>query len=160
MTTAATPKPSRRHDAGHTLVEVIVASTLFVAFVVGLYNASAIFFALLDVQTDRTRILIEMNVTRSRVIADARGISSVACAGSDVLELTTDGGGPITVVEYKSDGKHLVRWDSGENKNYFVADHVPSIECEPLDGSDGVTVKMIFGEAPDVFALHVDLLDL
>lgn len=160
MTAAATPRPARRRDAGHTLIEVIVASTLFVAFIVGLYNASTIFFSLLDVQTDRTRILIEMNVTRSSMIADARGVSSVACAGSDVLELTTDAGGPITVVEYKSDGEHLVRWDSGENKNYFVADHVPSVECEALGGDDGVTVKMVFGKAPDVFALHVDLLDL
>lgn len=160
MTTTSTPRRSWRHDAGHTLVEVMVASALFVAFVAGVYNASAILFSLLDVQTDRTKLLIEMNVTRSRVIADARGVSSVACAGSEVLELTTDGGGPITVIEYKSDGEHLVRWDSGENKNYFVADHVASVECQQLGGDDGVTVKMVFGETPDVFALHVDLLDL
>jgi hypothetical protein len=160
MSVRPTPKTFRRRDAGHTLVEVIVASTLFVAFIVGLYDASAVFFSLIDVQSDRTDMLLEMNVTRSSIISDARGVSSVACAGSDVLELTTDSGGPTTVVEYKSDGEHLVRWDSGENKNYYVADHVASVECASLGGSDGVTVKMIFGEDPDVFALHVDLLDL
>lgn len=160
MSARARSKALRGREAGHTLVEVIVASTLFVAFIVGLYDASTIFFSLMDVQSDRTDMLLEMNITRSRIISDARGVSSVACAGSDVLELTTDSGGPITVIEYKSDGEHLVRWDSGENKNYFVADHVASVECESLGGSDGVTVKMTFGEDPDVFALHVDLLDL
>jgi len=109
-------------------------------------------------QSDRTDVLTDLNVARSRLIADARGVSSVACTSSDVLELTTIAGGPVTTVEYKSDGTHLVRWSSAENKNYYVADHVPSVACESTDG--GVSVKLVFGEAPDVFALRVDLLEL
>jgi hypothetical protein len=153
-----TGRSARRRDAGHTLIEVIVAGTLFVAFIAGLYGASAQFYSLLDIQTDRTDVLTDMNVARSRLIADARGVTSVACAGSDVLELTTVAGGPVTTIEYKSDGTHLVRWDSAENKNYFVADHVPSVECDTIGG--GISVKLVFGEAPDVFALRVDLLEL
>ena len=149
----------RRSSSGHTLIEVMVASTLFVVFIVGLYDASAQFFSLLDVQTGRTNLLMEMNVARSRLIADARNVSSVTCVGSGVLELTTVGGGPPTTIEYKSDGEHLVRWSSGENKDYYVADNVALVECDDL-GSGNVTVKLVFGEAPDVFALHVDLLEL
>ena len=145
---------ARRKNAGHTLIEVMVASTLFVVFIAGLYNASGQFYALVDVQTERTDMLMEMNVARSRMIADARGVTTVACSAPGVLELTSVGG----IVEYKSDGEHLVRWESTENKDYYVADHVATIECEPTGA--GVTVKLVFGDEPDVFALHVDLLEL
>lgn len=154
-----TVRPSHRSNSGHTLIEVMVASTLFVVFIVGLYDASAQFFSLLDVQTGRTDLLMEMNVARSRLISDARDVSSVTCVGSGVLELTTVGGGPPTTIEYKSDGEHLVRWSSGENKDYYVADNVALVECDDLGGGN-VTVKLVFGEAPDVFALHIDLLEL
>jgi type II secretory pathway component PulJ len=147
-----------RRSAGHTLIEVMVASTLFVVFIVGLYDASGQFYQLMDVQTERTDLLMEMNVARSRMIADARGVSTVTCSAPGVLELRTNGGGPPTIVEYKSDGEHLVRWESAENKDYFVSDSVASVECDDFGG--GVSVKLVFGAAPDVFALHVDLLEL
>jgi type II secretory pathway component PulJ len=145
----------RRGTAGHTLIEVMVASTLFVTFVAGLYEATGQFYSLVDVQSERTDMLMEMNVARSRMIADARGVTTVTCTGPGVLELST----PLAIVEYKSDGEHLVRWESTENKDYFVADHVALVECEDLGGGS-VTVKVVFGDDPDVFALHVDLLEL
>ena len=154
------PRACPRSEAGFTIIEVVVASTLFVAFVTGIYSGSAQFFSLLDIQTDRMDVLTEMSVVRTRIIADARSISSAACNGSDVLELTTVGGGPPVTIEYKTDGEHLVRWDSADNKDYYVADHLGSIECDSVGGGSGVTVKLVFGEDPDAVALHVDLLEL
>jgi len=152
------PHDAGRRDgqSGHTLIEVLVASTIFVIFVAGLYGATGVLFSLLDIQRDRTGTLVAMNVVRSRVVADARGATSVSCAGSNTLELATIGG----AVEYSSDGAHLVRWESVGNKDYFVADGISGIQCQVLGGGAGVEVSMTFGEAPDQFALHVSLLEL
>jgi hypothetical protein len=151
----ATHSPER----GHTLLEVAVAATLFVLFVVGLYSTSSIFLSLLDVQKHRTEALTAMGVARSRIVSDARGVSSAACAGSDTLELRTTGGGPPYIVEYSSDGERLLRWVSDQNKTYWVADGVGAVECSSL-GSDGVDLSVTFGRIEDRFALHVSLLDL
>ena len=151
---SARPRHARRKNSGHTLIEVIVASTLFVVFIAGLYDASGQFYALVDVQTERTDMLMEMNVARSRMIADARGVTTVACSAPGILELTSVGG----TVEYKSDGEHLVRWESTENKDYYVADHVATVECDQTGA--GVSVKLVFGDDPDIFALHINLLEL
>jgi hypothetical protein len=148
-----------RWQHGHTLIEVMVASTLFVLFVVGLYGATGVFFSLLDIQKSRTESLTSMNVARSRLIADARGVSTVSCAGSDTLSLTTEGGGPPLVVEYKASGKHLNRWISAENKDYRVVDRLVSLECDTLSDDAGVNVAMVFGGLKDRFALHLSVLD-
>jgi hypothetical protein len=82
-------------------------------------------------------------------VADARGVSSIGCIGSGTLELsTTGGGGPPRTVEYSSDGVHLVRWASVNNKDYYVADGLSDISCQTLSGGAGVEVAMTFGEAP------------
>jgi type II secretory pathway component PulJ len=146
-------------ENGHTLIEVLVASTLFVLFIVGLYGTTSVFFSLLDIQQSRTESLMAMNVARARLIADARGVSTVACAGSDTLELRTTSGGPPQVIEYRSDGSHLVRWVSAEDKTYWVTDRVTALDCDSL-GSSGVDVAMAVGTATDSFALHLSLLDL
>jgi prepilin-type N-terminal cleavage/methylation domain-containing protein len=151
--------PVRADQRGHTLIEVMVASTLFVVFIVGLYGATGVLFSLLDVQKDRTETMMAMNVVRSRILADARGVSNIGCISSNTLELTTTGGGPPRTVEYRTDGVHLVRWASADNKDYFVADGVSDIDCRSLGGS-GVEVSVVFGTAPDQFALHVSLLEL
>jgi len=158
----ATPHTAHRGDRqrGHTLIEVMVASTLFVVFIAGLYGASGVLFSLLDIQRDRTETLMAMNVVRARLVADARGVSNVGCVGSNTLELSTVGGGPPHSVEYSSDGVHLVRWESIDNKDYFVADGVSNISCETLSGGAGVEVAVTFGAAPDHFALHLSLLEL
>ncbi len=151
---------SRDSERGHTLIEVIVASTLFVVFIAGLYGATGVLFSLLDIQRDRTDTLLAMNVARARLVADARGVSSVGCIGSGTLELSTTGGGPPRTVEYSSDGVHLVRWASVDNKDYYVADDLSGISCQTLSGGAGVEVAMTFGEAPDQFALYMTLLEL
>lgn len=151
---------SRNGERGHTLIEVIVASTLFVVFIAGLYGATGVLFSLLDIQRDRTDTLMAMNVARARLVADARGVSSVGCVGSDTLELSTTGGGPPRTVEYSSDGVHLVRWASVDNKDYYVADGLSGISCQTLSGGGGVELSITFGEAPDQFALYVTLLEL
>lgn len=151
--------PARTSQSGHTLLEVMVASTVFVVFIVGLYGATGVLFSLFDIQKTRTDTMIAMNVVRARLISDARGVSSVSCIASDTLELSTVGGGPPRTVEYHTDGAHLVRWASADNKNYFVADGVSDVRCQTL-GAGGVEVSVIFGEAPDRFALHLSLLEL
>lgn len=151
---------SRDGERGHTLIEVIVASTLFVVFIAGLYGATGVLFSLLDIQRDRTDTLLAMNVARARLVADARGVSSIGCIGSGTLELSTIGGGPPRTVEYSSDGVHLVRWASVDNKDYYVADGLSGISCHTLSGDAGVEVAMTFGEAPDQFALYLTLLEL
>lgn len=151
---------SRNTERGHTLIEVVVASTLFVVFIAGLYGATGVLFSLLDIQRDRTDALMAMNVARARLVADSRGVSSIDCVGSDTLELSTTGGGPPRTVEYSTDGVHLVRWASVDNKDYYVADGVSGISCQTLSGGAGVEVSMTFGEAPDQFALYVTLLEL
>lgn len=151
---------SRKGERGHTLIEVIVSSTLFVVFIAGLYGATGVLFSLLDIQRDRTETLLAMNVVRARIVADARGVSSIGCVGSDTLELSTVGDGPPRTVEYSSDGAHLVRWASVDNKDYYVADGLSGISCQTLSGGAGVEVSMTFGEAPDQFALYVTLLEL
>jgi prepilin-type N-terminal cleavage/methylation domain-containing protein len=150
----------RAKQRGHTLIEVIVASTIFVIFIAGLYGATGILFSLLDLQRDRTETLLAMNVARARLVADARGVSSATCVGAATLELSTTGGGPPQTVEYSSDGSHLVRWASVDNKNYYVADGLGSISCQTLSDGAGVEVAMTFGEAPDQFALYMTLLEL
>ena len=145
---------------GHTLIEVVVASTLFVVFIAGLYGATGVLFSLLDIQRDRTDTLMTMNVVRTRLVADARGVTSIGCIGSNTLELSTVGGGPPHSVEYRSDGTHLVRWASADNKDYYVADDLTAISCQPLSGGAGVQLSLTFGGAPDHFALHVSLLEL
>jgi len=150
----------RNGESGHTLIEVVVASTLFVVFIAGLYGATGVLFSLLDIQRDRTDTLMAMNVARARLVADARGVSSIGCVGSDTLELSTTGGGPPWTVEYSTDGVHLVRWASVDNKDYYVADALSGISCQTLSGGAGVEVAMTFGEAPDQFALYVTLLEL
>jgi hypothetical protein len=151
---------SREGERGHTLIEVVVASTLFVVFIAGLYGATGVLFSLLDIQRDRTETLLAMNVARARLVTDARGVSDIGCVGSGTLELSTTGGGPPRTVEYSSDGVHLVRWASVDNKNYYVADGLSGINCQTLSGGAGVEVTMTFGEAPDQFALYVTLLEL
>ena len=151
---------SRDSERGHTLIEVIVASTLFVVFIAGLYGATGVLFSLLDIQRDRTDTLLAMNVARARLVADARGVSSIGCIGSGTLELSTTGGGPPQTIEYSSDGVHLVRWASVDNKDYYVADGLSGISCQTLSGGAGVEVAMTFGEAPDQFALYMTLLEL
>lgn len=151
---------SRDTERGHTLIEVMVASTLFVVFIAGLYGATGVLFSLLDMQRDRTETLLAMNVVRARLVADARGVSSIACVGADTLELSTVGGGPPRTVEYSSDGVHLVRWASVDNKDYYVADGLSGISCQTLSGGAGVEVAMTFGDAPDQFALYMTLLEL
>jgi len=150
----------RSGQRGHTLIEVVVASTLFVVFIAGLYGATGVLFSLLDIQRDRTDTLMAMNVARARLVADSRGVSSVGCIGSGTLELSTLGGGPPQTVEYSSDGVHLVRWASAENKDYYVVDGLSGISCRTLSGGAGVELAMTFGEAPDQFALYVTLLEL
>jgi hypothetical protein len=153
-------KLARARQRGHTLIEVVVASTLFVVFIAGLYGATGILFSLLDIQKDRADRLMAFNVVRTRILADTRGVTNVGCIGSNTLELSTHGGGPPRSVEYSSDGVHLVRWESLDNKNYYVADGITGINCHPLSGSVGVELSLTFGEAPDQFALHVSVLEL
>jgi len=147
-------------ERGTTLIEVMVASTIFVLFVAGMYSATGMFYSLVDIQRNRTESLTAMNVARSRMIVDARGVASIACPGSDTLEFTTTGGGTPRTVEYTTDGEHLVRWASEDNKNYWVADGVSSLECDVLSGNVGVEVALMFGRADDRFALHLSFLDL
>lgn len=156
MTIAAS---NRSSEHGHTIVEVLVAATIFVLFVVGHYGTSGAFFTLADIQKSRTDSLTAMNITRARIVADTRGVSSVACTGSDTLELRTNGGGPPHIIEYSSNGEQLLRWESAENKTYQVTDGVVAVDCTSL-GSEGVDVAITFGPEPDRFALHVSLLDL
>lgn len=151
--------PARASQSGHTLIEVMVASTIFVVFIVGLYGATGVLFSLFDIQKTRTDTMVAMNVVRASLISDARGVSNVSCIASDTLELSTVSGGPPRTVEYHTDGVHLVRWASADNKDYFVADGVSDVSCQTL-GSGGVEVSVIFGEAPDQFALHLSLLEL
>jgi hypothetical protein len=151
---------SRDSESGHTLIEVMVASTLFVVFIAGLYGATGVLFSLLDMQRDRTETLLAMNVARARLVADTRGVSSIGCVGAGTLELSTIGGGPPRTVEYSSDGVHLVRWASVDNKEYYVADGLSAISCQTLSGGAGVELAMTFGEAPDHFALYLTLLEL
>jgi len=148
------------HERGTTLIEVMVASTIFVLFVAGMYSATGMFYSLVDIQRNRTDSLTAMNVSRSRIIADARGVSGIACPGSGTLELTTTGGGVPRTVEYTTDGTHLVRWASEDNKNYRVADGVSSLECDVLSGNAGIEVAVMFGGADDRFTLHLSFLDL
>ena len=150
--------PVGNSQSGHTLIEVMVASTLFVVFIAGLYGATGVLFSLLDIQKDRTATMMAMNVVRANLIADARGVSDVTCIASDTLELRTTGGGPPRTVEYRTDGEHLVRWASADNKDYFIADGVTDVRCETLGTSAAFSVT--FGDAPDQFALHVSLLEL
>jgi hypothetical protein len=150
--------PVRNRQSGHTLIEVMVASTLFVGFVVGLYGATGVLFSLLDIQKDRTETMMAMNVVRTSLIADARGVSNATCIASDTLELSTVGGGPPRTVEYRTDGAHLVRWASADNKDYFIADGVSEVRCQTL--GSGVGLSVTFGDAPDQFALYVNLLEL
>lgn len=147
-------------QCGTTLIEVMVASTIFVLFIAGMYSATAIFYSLVDIQHHRTDSLTAMNVARSRMIADARGASGVACSGSDTLEFTTTGGGPPQTVEYTSDGEHLVRWESVSNKDYWVADGVGSLDCDIRSGHAGIDVAVTFGSGDDRFALYLGFLDL
>lgn len=149
-----------RNERGTTLIEVMVASTIFVLFVAGMYSATGMFYSLVDIQRNRTDSLTAMNVSRSRIIADARGASSIACPGSGTVEFTTTGGGPPRIVEYTSDGDRLIRWESVDNKNYWVADGVSSLDCDLLSGNAGVEVAVMFGKADDRFALHLSFLDL
>jgi prepilin-type N-terminal cleavage/methylation domain-containing protein len=150
--------PARARQSGHTLIEVMVASTIFVVFIVGLYGATGVLFSLLHIQKTRTDTMVAMNVVRASLISDARGVSNVSCIASDTLELSTVGAGPPRTVEYRTDGAHLVRWASADNKDYFIADGVSDVSCQTLSG--GVEVSVTFGEAPDHFALHLSLLEL
>lgn len=159
MTTYARSTHVRERQGGHTLLEVMVASTIFVVFIVGLYGATGVLFSLLDVQKGRAETMMDMNVVRSRLVADVRGVSNINCIASDTLELTSIGGGPPRTIEYRTDGVHLVRWASADDKDYFVADGVNEVACQNL-GTSGVEFSVIFGTAPDQFALHVSLLEL
>jgi prepilin-type N-terminal cleavage/methylation domain-containing protein len=102
-------------QAGYTLIEVIVAGTLLSILVVGLSIASTATATMIADYQARAGAVVNRNVLRARMIADAAAASQVFCSGSKVVFRKT-GGGPTVLTEYSIVGGRVQRWQAPPDK--------------------------------------------
>jgi len=126
-----------RAERGATLIETMIASTLFAALSVAMVSAGSTFSQAEREQFTRTTAATSANVVRTRVLADAEASDSVLCADASTLSLTLDGGS--TVVEYYVTDGDLVRWALPPDKESLIAENVNMLACQSFGPAGLVT---------------------
>ena len=147
----------RRTERGTTLVELMVASTLFSVVGLAIVSVGGDFSRTLAAQMEMEDTYTRSNVVRARLLGDAGASSVVDCIGSGDIAFTLDDPG-ATSVEYYLDGNDLIRWSHPPDKETPVVDSVSAFECNDL-GSDGVYVSLSLGNDDYPYHLHFRVSD-
>jgi prepilin-type N-terminal cleavage/methylation domain-containing protein len=153
--TARAPR-RRSHEAGYTLLELIVASVLASTFAVAMSSVGTAYFKLIEdlrVRTDASRAV---NVIRARMIADVKGASDAVCSDGKTLLLTLDDGGVLSQVEYTASAGKLLRWYSVPDRAVALAERVNVMTCTAL-GERGVELELAVGPIANPSHLYLHL---
>ncbi len=144
-------------ERGASLVELLVATTLFALVSVFMYSSVIDVSALQLEQHTRAQAATNANVARTRVLGDATTATSALCADSSTLSLSI-GSGPATLVEYYVSEGDLVRWALPPDKESLVAEDVAALGCFSF-GSDGIAVDLDLGTADHPFHVFMRISD-
>jgi type II secretory pathway pseudopilin PulG len=144
-------------ERGTSLIELLIATTLFSLVSVFMYSAASEVSALQLEQQTRTRAATNANVARARVLGDATTATSALCADASTLSLSI-GLGPATLVEYYVSDGELVRWTLPPDKESLVAEDVAALDCFSF-GSDGIAVDLDLGTADHPFHVFMRISD-
>jgi prepilin-type N-terminal cleavage/methylation domain-containing protein len=142
----------KRNERGMTLVELMIASTLFAVIALSIVSAGADFTDTLSEQMAVEDVYTRSNIVRARLLGDFRAAGATTCIGAGDLGFTLSGV-PSVDVEYFLVGSDLVRWTSSPVKETPVASEVSSIECSNL-GIDSVFVTITLGTAEQPYRIH------
>jgi len=149
----------RRHcdrgQRGATILEMVIAATLFAGMSVSICAAGATFSDVLAEQFEMQETYTSSNVTRMRFLGDADSSTAVSCAAMDRLSFTL-GGSPGIDVEYYIDSGELVRWADPPDKTSLVASGAATLDCIEV-GPDDVYAVVALGttEHPYYLLVHV-----
>ena len=149
----------RSRESGATLIELLVASSVFSIFLMGMLSAGDGLVDLLSLQSAMSDELVGINVARARLTSDLQEVSTVSCADASTLRFRETGGGPARETEYSSDGQHLVRWTSINDRDSYVADGVGSLACVDTPSERALDIDISFDTQTE-YHLHVTVTDM
>ncbi|MFQ5477918.1 MAG: type II secretion system protein J [Candidatus Binatia bacterium] len=148
-----------KSEAGMTLLELMVASTLFALLAVAFSSAWGDFAHMMRFLERGTAVFVDSGVSRSRVFADAQRASGLACSSGEFLSLT-NGEQPFqTMVEYSLQEGRFERWSMPPDHSVVVAEGLETLACTDL-GDAGVEVKLDFAAKPKRRGLYLAILEV
>ncbi len=146
---------SRSRETGMTLVELLVASTLFGLLLLLLAPAWGGLLRETRLLTTRASLLSETQVARAFLLADAIEAKSVSCRGQDVVDLSMDKvGGLPRSIEYRFRDGSLYRWEWPPGTEMLAARGLDDLDCDPGGGNETLIV-LASGGAATPYRLHV-----
>ena len=140
-------------ERGASLLELLIASTLFSLVLLSAFSWSGSLSATLRDQYAIQDQFSAANITRMRILGDADSSSSVYCHGSDQLRLRL-GTSPARTVTYETAGGKLLRSSTPGNRAAVLVDEIQSLVCDDL-GNDGIRVDIGLGSQKLPYHFHL-----
>ncbi len=140
-------------ERGASLLELLIASTLFSLVLLSAFSWSGSLSATLRDQYTIQDQFSAANVTRMRILGDADSSSSVYCHGADQLRLHL-GTTPARTVTYETAGGKLLRSSTPGNRAAVLVDDIESLVCDDL-GEDGIRVDIGLGSRQLPYHFHL-----
>ncbi len=146
---------SRAAETGMSLVELLVASTLFGLLLLLLAPAWGGLLRETRLLETRAKLLSETQVARAFLLADAVEAKSVSCKpGQSVVSLSMSKVDNLPrVIEYRFRDGDLYRWDWPPGSEMLVARGLDDLDCEPKGPDTSIVVTS--GGAATPYRLHV-----
>jgi type II secretory pathway pseudopilin PulG len=145
----------RSAEMGMSLVELLVASTLFGLLLLLLTPAWGGLLRETRLLETRASLLSETQVARAFLLADAVEAKSVSCQGGHRVvnfSMSKVGGLP-RVIEYRFRDGNLYRWDWPPGSEMLVARGLDELDCDPK-GPD-TSIVLTSGGLDTPYRLHV-----
>jgi type II secretory pathway component PulJ len=140
--------------SGHTLLELMIATTLISLFAILIGVVSSAYFGLLTDMQKRTENVREANIVRARMIGDAKRAASAVCSSTTTVLFTIGEGGLETQVEYATSGGSLLRWVSAPERQVRLVEGITALAC--TDGGDeGLEVDLDMGTSREPYHLYL-----
>ena len=144
---------TRPAERGASMMELVVASTIFSVVMVSTFASSGSFSDTLKDQMTVQDQFISANVTRMRILGDADSSTSASCPLPDRLTLGM-ATPPGAFIDYMVSQGKLYRYNSVPDHWSVLAEGTPSLTCNDL-GTDGIYAGIELGTAELPYHLHV-----
>ena len=148
------PSALRRSSrAGFTLVELIVASTIFAIFSTYQFAAWQTFTHMIGDEQERVGAVAYTHTARARLMADAQNAESFSCVTADRVRFDM-GGVPTVLIDYDVQDDALIRYDDSSTNDLVAAHGISSLTCNSL-GTEGLELDVEYSNESKAYHLYL-----